>query len=372
MTLDLKKEMIEVRHYLHENPELSFAEVNTSKFIFETLKKHNIKAEIIVNTGVMAVIEGEQESDDILLRADIDALPICEATNLPFASKNGAMHACGHDIHTTVLLGSIIWLSENRDKFSGRVIAIFQPGEEESPGGASMILSEGILDGFNIKAAYALHTAHDMATGYLGCRVGEYMATTSEVHITVNGQGGHAALPTSDTNPVIDSARVILALKALTKEYERIIIAIGRVEASGSTNVIPNKVVMAGTMRSMSIAQKNELKERIKSIVLDINDKAEVRFTDGYPPVYNNPELSEKSIDIFRKTFGEDKILELGLRMTADDFGFFSQIYPSFYFRLGVKGDWGDESKPHTSLFMADDNSISVGMEAMINLVLNK
>lgn len=372
--VEIAVEMVEVRHHLHRNPELSFKEVSTCAYIMEVLSAQGINVQRVANTGVLAILEGSADCccdfGDTLIRADIDALPIIEMSDCDFSSENGAMHACGHDIHTAVLMGVTLWLSENRDKFSGRVIALFQPGEEESPGGASVVISEKILDKFNIKRAFALHTAHDISVGYFGARVGEYMASTSEMRITVSGRGGHAALPTMVVNPIIKASQFMLALDELNRQYDNVIVAVGRFVADGSTNIIPSTVSMAGTVRAMTSQGKNDLKERITSLAASFGD-VEISFTDGYPPVFNNVELSKKAISILRNRFGAEAVADLGLRMTADDFGFFAALYPSFYFRLGVKGEWDGVFAPHTPQFRADDKAISYGIEAMVELIVN-
>lgn len=367
---EIAEKMVAVRHHLHRTPELSFREFQTYAYLTEQLSHYNIFFEKVANTGILAVVEGIKGDQDTLIRADIDALPILENSGCDYSSQNDAMHACGHDVHTSVLLGVLIYLSENRDQFTGRVIGLFEPGEEESPGGASMVIAEGILDQFNITTAYALHTAHDMEVGKFGVRKGEYMASTSEMRLVVHGSGGHAALPTGMINPILLASQLILSLKELEQRHKDVIIAIGRVMAEGSTNIIPTTVNMAGTLRVMSIEGKAELKERIKEVAQSIGN-VNVTFTDGYPPIYNNPALAERAIARLKNKFGDKNIIELGLRMTADDFGFFSERYPSFYYRLGVKGDWEANFAPHTPQFRADDKAIFYGIEAMTELIIN-
>lgn len=356
-----------MRHHLHRHPELSFREVATCATIVDCLKNNAIECSVVAQTGVLAVVEGAKKGDDTLIRADIDALPIVENSGCEFASINGSMHACGHDIHTSILLGLLIWLSENRDKFAGRVVGLFEPGEEESPGGASLVLAEGVLSPFNIARAFALHTAHDIPVGEFGVRRGEYMASTSEMRIVVKGSGGHAALPVGMVNPILIASQLILSLKELEQQYENVIIAVGRVIADGSTNVIPESVSMAGTVRAMTSNGKAELKEKITALAKHLGD-VEVTFTDGYPPVVNDAALSDWAIAVLKNKF---EVRELGLRMTADDFGFFAERYPSFYYRLGVNGGWNGLFAPHTPQFMAADESIYYGIQSMAELIIN-
>lgn len=365
---EIASQMVAVRHHLHSNPELSFMEYETCAYIATILDSYNISYTKVAGTGILAVIEGCSEGSDILVRADIDALAVLEESGCEYSSTNSAMHACGHDIHTSVLLGMLIYLVKNRDLFSGRVLGFFEPGEEESPGGASLLLAEGILNKYNIKAAYALHTAHDIDVGRFGVRRGEYMASTSEMHIKVHGSGGHAALPNEGSNPILIGSQFILSLKELERSFSNVIIAVGRVHAEGSTNVIPAVVTMAGTVRAMTLDGKAELKNKIKELSETLGD-IEVTFTDGYPPIYNNEMLADRSISVLKEKFGSENIIELGLRMTADDFGFFSELYPSFYYRLGVKGDWKSAYAPHTSKFKADDRSIYFGIESLLGLI---
>ncbi|MEG0565598.1 MAG: M20 family metallopeptidase [Hungatella sp.] len=365
---EIAEKMVLVRHHLHRNPELSFREYGTCDFLTKILDSYKISYTIVAQTGILAVVEGAGKGDDVLVRADIDALPIREESGCEYSSSCDAMHACGHDIHTSVLLGLLIYLVQNRELFSGRLVGLFQPGEEESPGGASLVLAEGVLDNFNIKAAYALHTAHDMEVGKFGVRRGEYMASTSEMRIMVHGTGGHAALPKGMINPILIASKLILALKEVEQSHSDVIIAVGRVIAEGSTNVIPTSVSMSGTVRAMNLTGKAELKDKIRALAKELGD-IEVSFTDGYPPIYNNRKLAEKSIAILKKEFGDENIIELGLRMTADDFGFFSELYPSFYYRLGVKGDWDESFAPHTPKFKADDKAIYYGIKSLIELI---
>lgn len=366
----ISQQMVAVRHHLHQHPELSFQEYATCAYIEEILHKNNIYCQRVATTGLIVVVSSENEcGGDILIRADIDALPIMEATGYDYSSVNEAMHACGHDIHTSVLIGVLIYLSQNRDKFSGRVVAVFEPGEEQSPGGASMIIKEGVLDSFNIVKAFALHTAHDISVGRFGARRGEYMASTSEMHITVKGIGGHAALPKGIINPILISSQLILALKALEDKYENVIIAIGRVHADGATNVIPSEVTLSGTVRAMTMQRKIEIQNYINLISKSLDGNIKLTFTDGYPPVYNDEQLYDESIALLSEKFGREAIDDLGLRMTADDFGFFAQSYPSFYYRLGVKGSWDGLYSPHTPQFRADDAAICYGIESLITLL---
>lgn len=368
---ELASQMVEVRHHLHRNPELSFKEYETCAYISRILDSYGISYIKVAGTGILAVIEGNSEGSDTLVRADIDALPIHEESGCEYSSVNSAMHACGHDIHTSVLLGLLIHLVKNKDIFSGRVLGFFEPGEEQSPGGASLLLAEGVLERYNIKAAYALHTAHDIEVGRFGVRKGEYMASTSEMHIKVHGSGGHAALPAGMTNPILIGSQFILSLKELEKIYNNVIIAVGRVHAEGSTNIIPTEVTMAGTVRAMTSVGKAELKNKIIELAQSLGD-IEVTFSDGYPPIYNNEVLADRAIAILREKFGNENIVELGLRMTADDFGFFSELYPSFYYRLGVKGYWQDAYAPHTPKFRADDRSIYFGIKSLLALIMKE
>ncbi len=364
-------EMVAVRHHLHRNPELSFVEWESSAYIKSILEREGISFECVAETGVLAVVEGAEEGSDRLIRADIDALPICEDTGLEYASTNGAMHACGHDIHTAVLLGTLIWLSSNRDKFSGRVIGLFQPGEECSPGGASIVLASGALNSFDIKEAYALHTAHDMPVGCFGARSGEYMASTSEMRITVKGDGGHAALTNGDSSSITLTAEIIMALREIEKRYSDSVVAIGRVEANGTTNVIPLTVSLEGTVRAMSVKKREDIINDIYKCVEAISPDANISFTHGYPPIINNPELSDKSIAKLKNKFGEESVIPLAIRMTSDDFGLISEIYPSFYFRLGVKEGDGVAPMPHTAKFVASDGAIVWGVLALSELIVN-
>ncbi len=369
ISAELLKEMIAVRHHLHRNPELSFEEWETSAYIKKQLSNYSICYEEVAKTGIIATVTGGKDGKNRLIRADIDALPIVEASGVSFSSKNGSMHACGHDIHCAVLLGTLIWLSQNTNRFSGTVVGVFQPGEERSPGGASLILSSGALDKFNIDEAYALHTAHDMEVGYFGVRIGEYMASTSEMRITVNGEGGHAALTSGDDSSITIAARIALSLREIEQQHINSVVAIGKFIADGTTNIIPNNVLIEGTLRAMTISEREKIKSEIKLAVKRLSLTSNVSFSVGYPPVYNNEDLSVEVISKLKRCFGDEKIVPLNLRMTADDFGFFAEKYKSFYYRLGVKVTNGTPPLPHTPYFIADDSAIKYGIESMIAII---
>ncbi len=361
--------MIDVRHYLHQNPELSFKEFNTCKFLKQELGKYGISYQEVAETGIVAVVEGALDGYDRVIRADIDALPIVECNNLDYASTNGAMHACGHDIHTTVLLGTLVWLSQNREQLKGRIIGVFQPGEEVAPGGASLILDSGVLDGYDIKAAYALHTAHDMPVGEFGVKIGEYMASTAEMRVEVCGVGGHAALIPDDDNTITDVAQIILKISEISSKYSNSILKFGNIITNSTTNIVPINVIMEGTVRAMAVSKRKEIEREIIEVVKSIAPSSKISFSSGYPPIYNNEDLATKCLTVLSDNFGEGSVKPLNIRMTADDFGFFSERYPSFYYRLGVSEGVLKDSNPHTPYYIASDNSIEYGIKSMILLI---
>ncbi|HEX7413996.1 MAG TPA: M20 family metallopeptidase, partial [Bacteroidia bacterium] len=298
--------LIDVRRHLHAHPELSFKEVETSRYISTQLIKHRIEHESgIVNTGIVALIKGRNPDKlCVLLRADMDALPITEKNEVPYKSTNeGLMHACGHDVHSTCVLGAAIILNELKDSFEGTIKIIFQPGEELLPGGASLMIKEGILLNPKVDAALALHVFSDLDAGQAGFRSGMYMASTDEIYITIIGKGGHAAMPAEYNNPILIASEVLLEL---SKEFPNIaapseeggrgegiptVLAFGKISANGATNVIPEQAYIEGTFRTMNEAWRKQSHEKIKEIVNTIakskNAKAEVNIISGYPFLVN-------------------------------------------------------------------------------------
>lgn len=370
---------------LHANPELSFEEWQTAERISLQLRSKGIDHRPIAQTGVLAKIEGEADGADlrsaIVLRADIDALPIVEANEVPHASqREGVMHACGHDMHTTILLGALDYLNRHRKELRCTIFGLFQPGEELNPGGARLVLDEKPFEGYEVVAVIGNHIEPTLPTGTLGICEGQYMAACDELHFKVKGKGGHAALREKIKDPILPTARLIEALYALPaaapKGAGQTILSIGKIDAAGATNVVPDEVRLEGTMRTFDEGWREELKGRISSVCATISAEygvsVENNFGSGYPSVYNNPPLAQSAKDALGGIF---EVVELGMRPTGEDFGYYTERYPSLFYRLGV-GYSGEEYEGckagalHTPTLLPDTKAIGVGVVAMALLAL--
>ena len=354
---------VEFRRHLHRHPELSFEEAETAEYIEQCLDKAGIPHSRIADTGVLAKIEGRGDlSRAVVLRADIDALPIEEQTNLEYASENcGVMHACGHDIHAAVLYGVLLRLAEKRD-FEGTIFAIFQPGEECNPGGASKVLEEQPFAGYDVVAVIGEHTDSGLEVGELGFCKGEFMAANDELRFWVRGKGGHGAMRAQLNDTVVAAAHLVTMLNAVNDENT--VLSIGKVVADGATNVIPNEVYMEGTMRCFSEEHRHTVWRIIEvaaqSVDAKFGTRTEVDINHGYPAVVSDDALVEKAIALATEKGVAVKMLEK--RYTAEDFGHYCVKYPSLFYRLGVGTSAG---RSHTSTFAPDERAIEVGIDFM-------
>ena len=358
---------IEFRRHLHRHPELSFEEVQTAEYIEQCLSEAGISHSRIAKTGVLAKIEGKGDlSKAVVLRADIDALPIEEQTGLKYASHNcGVMHACGHDIHAAVLYGVLLRLAEKPD-FEGTVFGIFQPGEECNPGGASKVLQEEPFANYNVVAVIGEHTDSGLEVGELGFCKGEFMAANDELRFWVRGKGGHGAMRAQLNDTVVAAAHLVTMLNAVNDENT--VLSIGKVIADGATNVIPDEVYMEGTMRCFSEEHRHTIWRIIEAAAQSVDAKfgttTEVDINHGYPAVVSDDALVEKAIALATEKGVAVKMLEK--RYTAEDFGHYCVKYPSLFYRLGVGTSAG---RSHTSTFAPDERAIEVGIEFMEKLV---
>lgn len=365
---------------LHRNPELSFAEWGSAERVATFLREEGIVVRSVAGTGLLAEVRGElpcvgEKPRAVVLRAELDALPITESADVTIRSeREGVMHACGHDLHTTALVGALLLLHRRRSEFSGVVFGLFQPGEEVNPGGASLVLAENPFEGYDVVAAIAEHSEPALPTGCFGFRGGRYMASSDEIRFTVRGRGGHAALREGMIDPVPAAARLIGLLHEIPAKAEDksvpTILSIGKVEAAGATNVVPDEVYMEGTMRAFSEAWRAEIKQLIREAAAEVEEQMgvtiEVNISDGYPCVDNDMALTERVKSLCADFFGEEQVVSLGLRPTADDFGFVAARYPSVYYRLGVGGDGdyfreGRAGKLHRADFCPDKRAIGFG-----------
>ena len=367
-------QLIEWRRHLHANPELSFEEHNTMAFISSTLDKLGINhLSGVAGTGVVATIKGlNPESRTVALRSDHDALPIQELNEVDYASVNpGVMHACGHDVHTTSLLGAAYILDQTKDLWHGTMRLIFQPGEEILPGGASIMIKDGVLENPVPNHIIGQHVFPDLPAGHVGMRDGMYMASTDEIYLTINGKGGHAALPKGQCNPLLVASEIILAFEKLIENREekevKTVLGVGFIEGKGATNVIPNSVKMMGTFRSLDEVWRFKAHDLMRALVKEICDKrgatADLDIRVGYPSVYNNPELTEMMRSAAIEYLGEEKVHLLPERMTGEDFSFYAQKIPGCFYRLGTSSPNSEHghSGLHTPYFDVDESALEIG-----------
>ena len=386
-------EVVAIRRQLHQHPELSFCEKDTAELIKRCLASKNIDFQSdIAGYGVVATIcgtlsekplsfrapqaRGTSSAKTVALRADMDALPLHETTDLPYRSVNdGVMHACGHDAHTAMLIGTAFILNDLKDKFSGTMKLIFQPGEEKLPGGASLMIKEGVLN--DVDLIIGQHVYPDLPCGEVGFHAGPYMASSDEVNITVKGRGGHAAKPAERENAVLAAAKIVSELSKLYPEKSGdVLLAFGGFHADGTYNVIPSEVNLKGTMRTFDENKRKLLKDNIlkisKEIASEYGCEAEVFIESGYPSLKNDVKLTEKCAGFAKEILGESKVKELPQLMTAEDFAWYSQKVPACFYRLGTSNPAkGIDSKQHTSTFDVDENSMKIGMETMTFLTIN-
>ena len=372
-----------IRHHIHANPELSFHEYNTSAYVAEKLKEFGISnQQPIAGTGIVALIEGKNPGKRcIALRADMDALPIMEANDVSYRSKNdGVMHACGHDVHTSCLLGAARILNDLRDSWEGTVKLIFQPGEEKHPGGASIMIKDGVLENPKPSAIFALHVYPHLPTGTTGFRAGQYMASADEIYITIQGKGGHAALPHQTIDPIAISALVITGLQQIISRKGNPLIpsvlTFGKISGGFATNVIPDKVDILGTFRTMDEKWRYEahrwIKEFTEQTCSAYGASAIVEIPSGYPSLYNDPALTAKAEGWAKEYVGESNVHELDMRMAGEDFSFYTHHVPGCFFRIGTSKDGKEFIAPvHNARFDIDEESLKTGMGMMAWCAIN-
>ncbi|MEP5614264.1 MAG: M20 family metallopeptidase [Cyclobacteriaceae bacterium] len=377
------EEIKEVRRHLHSNPELSFEEHKTAAFIEDTLSSFGISnVERIATTGVTFCLEGKETGKTIAIRADIDALPIPEENEVPYKSKNeGIMHACGHDAHTASLLGAAKILNETRDEWSGTIKFIFQPAEEKSPGGASILIKEGILENPKPETILGQHVMPLIDAGKVGFRKGKYMASADEVHLTIKGKGGHAAMPENFIDPIAITSQIIVALQQIVSRYANpkmpTVLSFGKISGGTVTNIIPEEVKVEGTFRTFDEEWRKEALNKIRKIATGIAESmgasCDVHFSQGYPFLKNNKEYTDRNIKAAKSYLGADNVEDLDLWMAAEDFASYSQHVDACFYRLGTRNtEKGITSGVHTSTFDIDEVSLKTGMGLMAFLAINE
>ena len=367
---------IDVRHHIHAHPELSFKEFKTSLFIQEKLNEMNIPLKVMASTGVVGLIEGKNPTKRIVaLRADMDALPIQEENDIAFKSLYpGIMHACGHDVHTACLLGAARILKDLKNEWEGTVKLIFQPGEEKNPGGASLMIKEGVLQNPAPEKIFALHVNPFTEVGTFSFRGGMIMASADEIYITIKAKGGHAAAPQLTADTILIASHLIVSLQQIISRnnlpFNPSVLSITSIQGGNTTNVIPSEVKLMGTFRAMDEAWRFHAHELIikqtKELVHAMGATADVLIDVGYPFVHNDEALSASARGLAEQYAGKNNVTETELRMGAEDFAFYSHEIPACFFRLGVGNvEKGIISGVHTATFNIDEKAIEHGMGMM-------
>ena len=371
------------RRHLHANPELSFNEVNTSAFVAKQLDALGIPYQKMADTGLVALLSGAKPSDKVIaLRADMDALPITEANDVPYRSTNpGVMHACGHDVHTSSLLGTAKILASLKDEFAGTIKFIFQPAEERLPGGASIMIKEGVLENPKPAAVFGQHVMPLIETGKVGFRAGKYMASTDEIYVTVTGKGGHGAQPQQNVDPVIITAHILVALQQVVSRFADpklpTVLSFGKVMANGATNVIPNEVYLEGTFRTLDEAWRAEAHKRMKKMAEGIAEsmgaKCDFNIVRGYPFLVNAEALTYVAKAHAEDYLGKENVLDLDIWMAGEDFAYYSQATDACFYRLGTRNEArGITSSVHTPTFDIDEKALELSTGLMAYLALKE
>ncbi len=386
LATELLPDAISCRRHLHENPELSFEETRTGLFIAQKLTEWGIAHTTGWGggNGVIGKIEGRNpKKRTIALRADFDALPILEANDVPYKSKNpGIMHACGHDVHTASLLTAARILNQFRENFEGTVRLIFQPGEEKLPGGASILIKEGVLKKPEPAMIFGQHVHPSLPAGQIGLREGIFMASSDEIYLTIKGRGGHGAMPQDCVDAVAATAQIIVALQNLVARMANpaipSVLSFGKINSvGGATNVLPDVVKLEGTFRTMDEKWRAEAHRRIKILAEKTAESVgaicEVDIQKGYPVLFNDPATTQKLREAACQFLGKNNVHELPIRMTAEDFAYYSQKIPACFYRLGTGGAGGKFNSPvHTPTFDIDENALETGAGLMAWAVLSR
>jgi amidohydrolase len=379
---ELFNQLRQIRRHLHQHPELSFLEYETASYIRSCLERWGIPYRQAGETGIIVdIVGGRGEGAHIGVRADIDALPIEEKTGLSFASVNsGVMHACGHDGHTAILLGTVYQLHQLKDQLAGRVRCIFQPGEE-ADGAAEQMIKQGVLENPRVDEMYALHLWPHLPHGTIGVKYGGITASCDNFRIVIEGKGGHSARPHQAIDAIAISAQLIQALSFMankeTNPIDPVVIHVGKIQGGAASNVVADQVILEGTARAVSPDTRRRIKDRLigltHSIVESFGAKARVTYTDGHPPVINDDEATGSVEEAARELYGEQAVYQLkDPSMGADDFGAFAEKVPSCYFRLGIKQQEAACYDLHHPRFQFDEQIIAIGVEVFTWIVVNR
>jgi amidohydrolase len=369
-------DFIAIRNHLHAHPELSYQEFQTSAFVQEKLSSAGIPFRVMAGTGVVGMIEGRNPGKRVIaLRADMDALPIREENKVPYRSTNdGVMHACGHDVHTTILLGASTILKSLQDEWEGTIKVIFQPGEEKNPGGASIMIREGVLEDPVPQAIFGLHVHPGLEVGKLSFRGGMVMASADEIYITIRGKGGHAAAPHLTVDTILVASHLVVALQQIISRNRNplspSVLSITSVQGGYTTNVIPSEVKLMGTLRAMDEQWRFRAHDLIRKLATELvhsmGAEIDLHIDVGYPMVYNNEALDVVARAEARQYVGGGNVLETEVRLGAEDFGYYTRQIPGCFYRLGVmNAEKGITSGVHTPTFDIDESAIEIGVGMM-------
>jgi amidohydrolase len=375
---DLFGRIVEYRRHIHQNPELSFQEFETAKYIRNILHDNGIATDDSFGDNAVIAVFGEG-GDTVALRADIDALPICEEVDLPFRSRNhGVMHACGHDAHAASLLGTALILKRLEKYISNRIVLIFQPGEELCPGGANILVQKGLLEKYDIKRIVGMHVSAELPTGKFLFGSGYLMAATNELYIKFHGVGGHAAMPQKRSDTVLALADFLVEVRKMQESLTDdmpFVVAFGKIVGDGALNVVPPETSAEGTMRTFNPVLHKTIEENLKRISQQSATKykctADLEIRKGYPAVYNNPEVTAKVRSLAAEYVSDANIDEMPLKMTAEDFAFYSEKMPATFFRAGIMGNGRGKVTQHNPKFDMDEEVFRTTPGLMAYIALN-
>ena len=391
---ELEEQVIEWRRYFHENPELSNREFNTAKKIAEHLESLGLEVQTeIAHTGVVGILKGGKPGPVVGLRADIDALPVIERTDVPFKStvmgeyqgnEVGVMHACGHDTHIAILMGVAQILTEMKDDLKGTVKFIFQPAEEGAPkgeeGGAELMVKEGVLKNPDVEAIFGLHISDDTPVGELEYRPKGIMASVNSFDIKVTGKQAHGSAPWAGIDPIVTSAQIInniqtIVSRSMPLTRQAAVVTVGVINGGVRNNIIPEEVTMQGTIRALDEEMRQLIFKRLKTVVQNTAESngatAELTINKGYPITYNDPELTAQMLPTLVETAGKENVKLINAITGAEDFSFFQNEIPGLYFFVGGKAPGREASGHHTPDFYIDESGLKLGVRTMSNLVID-
>ncbi len=372
LSKEYASEVVSYRRHLHANPELSYQEFNTAKYVADKLRAFGLEPKEIATTGLIVEIKGKNPtSKTIALRADMDALPIQEANDIDYKSTvPGVMHACGHDVHTSSLLGTAKILNEIKDQFEGTVRLLFQPGEEKNPGGASYMIRDKALENPQPASILGQHVFPLLPVGKIGFREGMYMASADEIYLKVIGKGGHGAAPDLTIDPIVIASHIIIALQQVISRNanprQPTVLTFGNIIGKGATNIIPDEVNIAGTFRAMNETWRHDglakIKKMAESIAEGMGGKCEVDISMGYPYLENHPELTRRIKAAATQYVGAENVVDIDITLGAEDFAYYSQVIPASFYRLGTRNEQkGITSYVHTPTFNIDEDALAIG-----------